>query len=122
MLAWVYLRPVGPRSPLCTGVDIAAISLLAALSEAFSHARLGFFIVPVMAFRFRPAITALPRPWQPGPTSSRRSPTGRRPAGGGALHPHAGGFSSGLACVLLSDLLARRTEAVCSSPRAALGC
>ena len=62
LLAWVYLRPAGERLALvATGVDIVAISLLAVLSGgAFSHNRLAFFLVPVaVAFRFRPAITAV---------------------------------------------------------------
>ena len=118
VLAWVYLRPVGPRLPLIsTGVDIAAISLLAALSGgAFSHARLGFFIVPVtVAFRFRPAITALATVVA---TAAYVIQAAAHPAAG---EPEAvrfilvqAGFLLwvGLACVLLSDLLARRTEAV----------
>ena len=60
VLAWVHLRPAGEQfALLTTGVDIAAISVLAVLSGgAFSHARLAFFIIPVaVAFRFRPAIT-----------------------------------------------------------------
>ena len=52
-------KPAALRS-LSTGVDIVAISLLAALSGGpFSHVRLAFFLVPVtVAFRFRPAVTA----------------------------------------------------------------
>src|SRR5215471_18585382 len=56
-LAWVHLRPVGSRFALvATGIDIAAISALAALSGGpFSQARLAFFLVPIaVAFRFRP--------------------------------------------------------------------
>ena len=118
LLAWVSLRPVGQRLALAaTAVDIVAISLLAALSGgAFSHARLGYFIVPVtVAFRFQPAITA----------AATVVATGAYVVQGFA-HPAAGnpeatrfiltqaGFLLwvGSACVLLSYLLARRTEAI----------
>ena len=62
ILVWVYVRPAGPRLALAaTGVDIAAISVLAVLSGgAFSNARLTLFLVPVaVAFRFRPWVTAV---------------------------------------------------------------
>ena len=62
VLAWVHLRPAGPRLALvATGVDVVAISMLAVLSGgAFSHARLAFFLVPVaVAFRFRPLVTSV---------------------------------------------------------------
>ena len=64
VLAWVHLRPAGPRLALvATGVDVVAISMLAVLSGgAFSHARLAFFLVPVaVAFRFRPLVTSVAR-------------------------------------------------------------
>ena len=118
LLAWVYLRPVGPRLPLVSiGVDIAAISLLAALSGgAFSHARLGFFIVPVtVAFRFRPAITALATVVATGAyvLQAVAHPAAGQPEAARFILTQAGFLLwVGLACVLLSDLLARRTEAV----------
>jgi two-component system NarL family sensor kinase len=118
LLAWVYLRPVGPRLPLVsTGVDIAAISLLAALSGgAFSHARLGFFIVPVtVAFRFRPAITALATAVATGAyvLQAVAHPAAGQPEAARFILTQAGFLLwVGLACVLLSALLARRTEAV----------
>ena len=63
MLALVYLRPAQAAFALVTtGVDIAAISVLAVLSGgAFSNARLAFFLVPVaVAFRFRPGVHDAP--------------------------------------------------------------
>lgn len=118
LLAWVQLRPAGPRLALvATGVDVAAISVLAVLSGgAFSHARLAFFLVPVtVAFRFRPAITsaaaavttaayviqAVAHPGKDQPVAARFIAT-------------QAGFIAwvGVACVLLSLLLARRTELV----------
>jgi two-component system, NarL family, sensor kinase len=118
VLAWVYLRPVGTRLPfISTGVDIAAISLLAALSGgAFSHARLGFFIVPVtVAFRFRPAITALATVVATAAyvIQALAHPAAGEPEAARFILTQAGFLLwVGLACVLLSDLLARRTEAV----------
>jgi two-component system, NarL family, sensor kinase len=118
VLAWVHLRPAGERFALvATAGDIAAISVLAVLSGgAFSHARLAFFLVPVaVAFRFRPSIT-----------SAAVAVTTAAYVIQAALHPAAGqpeavrfivtqaGFLAwiGVACVLLSMLLARRTELV----------
>lgn len=118
VLAWVHLRPAGERLALAaTAVDIAAISGLVALSGGpFSHARLAFFLVPVaVAFRFRPAITAaaalvtttayvvlaVAHPARHAPQAARFIVT-------------QAGFLAwvGLACALLSLLLARRTELV----------
>jgi two-component system NarL family sensor kinase len=116
VLAWVHLRPARERFALvATAGDIAAISLLALLSGgAFSHARLAFFLVPVaVAFRFRPSVT-----------SAAVAVTTAAYVIQAALHPAAAqpeavrfivtqaGFLAwiGVACVLLSMLLARRTE------------
>ena len=118
VLAWVYLRPVSQRFALATtAVDIAAITALALLSGGpFSHARLAFFIVPVaVAFRFRPSVTAvavvvttaayvvqaLAHPARSDPEAARFIVT-------------QAGFIAwiGVACVLLSAQLARRTELV----------
>jgi two-component system NarL family sensor kinase len=118
VLAWVYLRPVDARFALvATAVDIAAISVLAVLSGgAFSHARLALFLVPVAAaFRFRPSITSIAVVVTTAAYVIQA-----------AVHPAAGqpeavrfivtqaGFLAwvGVACVLLSMLLARRTELV----------
>jgi two-component system NarL family sensor kinase len=118
VLAWVYLRPVGRRLPIvATAVDIVAISVLALLSGgAFSHARLAFFVVPVaVAFRFRPAVTAVAAVVT---TSAYVIQASAHPA---ASEPEAvrfilvqAGFLAwvGLACAFLSLLLSRRTELV----------
>jgi hypothetical protein len=60
-LAWAHLRPATRRFVVAaTALDVAAISVLAALSGgAFSDARLAYFLIPVaVAFRFSPALTA----------------------------------------------------------------
>jgi two-component system, NarL family, sensor kinase len=118
VLAWVHLRPAGERFALAaTAVDIAAISVLALLSGgAFSHARLAFFLVPVaVAFRLRPSVTGVAVAVTTAAYVIQAS-----------IHPAAGqpeavrfivtqaGFLAwiGIACVLLSMLLARRTELV----------
>jgi two-component system, NarL family, sensor kinase len=120
VLAWVHARPTGARFALtATAVDVVAISLLAVLSGgAFSHARLAFFMVPVaVAFRFRPAITA-------AATVVTTSAYVLQAVAHPAIHqPQAGRFIAtqagfltwvGVACVLLSMLLARRTASVAS--------
>jgi two-component system NarL family sensor kinase len=118
LFAWVHLRQVGPRLALtATGIDILALSVLAVLSGgAFSHARLGFFVVPVtVAFRFHPAITAAAAVVT---TAGYVVQAVAHPAAASAAAPRfiatQAGFLLwvGLACVLLSMLLARRTEAV----------
>ena len=60
-LVWTYTLPVTARFMLgATVLDVAAITALVALSGgAFSQARLAYFLVPVaVAFRFRPTLTA----------------------------------------------------------------
>src|SRR5215467_15562961 len=62
MLVWVYTRPISSRFALLgTAFDVAAITVLVVLSGgAYSEARLTYFLVPIaVAFRFRPALTAL---------------------------------------------------------------
>jgi len=62
MLFWVYVRPVTPRLAfLGTAADVGAITALAGLSGgAYSQARLTYLLVPLaVAFRFRPGWTAL---------------------------------------------------------------
>ncbi len=118
VLAWAYLRRIGPRAALATtGVDIAALSVLAVLSGgAFSHARLGFFIVPVtVAFRFRPSITAAAAALATGAyvVQAVAHPASAMTDAPRFIATQAGFLLwVGIACVLLSLLLARRTEAI----------
>ncbi|MDQ3865925.1 MAG: ATP-binding protein [Actinomycetota bacterium] len=118
LLAWVHLRRIGPRAGLAaTGVDVAALSVLSVLSGgAFSHARLGFFIIPVtVAFRFRPSVTAAAAVVT---TAAYVVQAVAHPARDNADGPRfiatQAGFLLwvGLACVLLSLLLARRTDVI----------
>jgi two-component system, NarL family, sensor kinase len=118
VLAWVYVRTPGPRfAVVTTAADIAAITVLAVLSGgAFSHARLGYFVVPVtVAFRFRPAMTAAATL---AVTTAYVAQAAAHPATGedekARFIATQAGFLLwvGVACVLLSYLLARRTDAV----------
>jgi two-component system NarL family sensor kinase len=62
LLAWVHRRPPGERlGMVAAGVDVVAITALAALSGGpYSQARLAYFVVAVaVAFRFRPSFTAI---------------------------------------------------------------
>jgi two-component system NarL family sensor kinase len=118
LLAWVYLRPATERLALAaTGVDIVAISLLAVLSGgAFSHNRLAFFLIPVaVAFRFRPAITAVAVVVTVAAyvTQAVLHPAVDEPEASRFIATQAGFLAwIGAACVWLSLLLARRTQQV----------
>jgi two-component system NarL family sensor kinase len=118
ILAWVYVRPAGPRLALAaTGVDIVAISVLAVLSGgAFSNARLALFLVPVAAaFRFRPWVTAVATVVTVGAyvTQAVTHPSRGEPEAARFILTQAGFLAwIGVACVLLSLALARRTEEV----------
>lgn len=117
-LAWVYLRSVGDRFALAaTAVDIVSISVLAVLSGgAFSHARLAFFLIPVsVAFRFRPPITAVAVVFTilAYVTQAAAHPSSRQPEAVRFIVTQTGFLAwIGVACILLSMLLARRTELV----------
>lgn len=117
-LAWVNLRRTDPRFVLmATALDVAFITVLAALSGGpYSNARLAYFLIPVsVAFRFRPRVTAL-----------ASLATIVAYVVQGVVHPAGKGNDAerfittnagylawvGAACVLLSALLARRTDAV----------
>jgi two-component system, NarL family, sensor kinase len=117
-LVWVHVRTVSPRLALAaTGVDLVAFTTLALLSGgAFSHVRLAFFVVPVtVAFRFRPAVTLLAAIVttaaylsQAFAHSAASQPGARR-----FILTEAGFLAwVGLACFILSLMLARRTELV----------
>jgi two-component system NarL family sensor kinase len=100
-----------------TAADVMAITVLAVLSGgAFSEARLAYFLVPIsVAFRFRPGLTALA---SAATVVAYLVQAFVHPA---ANLPHAGRFVAvqagylvwlGLAAVLLSDVLERRTRRV----------
>jgi two-component system NarL family sensor kinase len=118
LLAWVHLRPASERLALAaTGVDIVAISFLAVLSGgAFSHNRLAFFLVPVaVAFRFRPAITAVAVVVTVAAyvIQALAHPAAEEPQAMRFILTQAGFLLwIGAACVCLSYLLGRRTEQV----------
>src|SRR5205085_10343742 len=62
LIAWAYMRPVQARLILvATALDVASVTVLVTLSGgAFSQALPAYFFVPVViAFRFRPLLTAL---------------------------------------------------------------
>jgi two-component system NarL family sensor kinase len=116
LLAWTYLRPVSGRVAFVgTSVDIKAISILALLSGGpFSNARLAFFLVPVaVAFRFRPSITIVATVVTTAAyvTQAFFHPASDRPHAVRFIVTQAGFIAwVGIACALLSLLLARRTE------------
>jgi len=116
-LAWVTLRPASSRFALfATVVDVLFFTALAVLSGgAYSNARDAYFLVPVaVAFRFRPAVTA-----------TAAAATVIAYVIQAVAHPASSGRDAdrligtfagyliwvGAACVALSALLARRTEA-----------
>src|SRR5262245_43440379 len=117
-LVWVTVRPAGDRfAMVATALDVVFITVLVGLSGGpFSNARLAYFLVPVsVAFRFRPAVTALAA----GATViAYVTQALAHPASSGRdadrfIVTNAGYLAwVGLACVLLSALLARRTETV----------
>jgi two-component system NarL family sensor kinase len=116
VLAYVHLRPAGERFALvATAIDIAAIGMLAVLSGgAYSHARLAFFLVPVaVAFRFRPSITALAVVLTTATyvIQAAAHPAASQPDAVRFIATQAGFLAwVGVACVMLSRLLERRTE------------
>jgi two-component system, NarL family, sensor kinase len=118
VLALVYLRPAKPSFALVTtGVDIAAISVLAVLSGgAFSNARLAFFLVPVaVAFRFRPGVTtaAVVVTTTAYVAQAVLHPAVHQPEAARFILTQAGFLAwVGVACILLSMMLARRTGLV----------
>lgn len=116
VLAYVHLRRVGERFALvATAIDIVAIGVLALLSGgAYSHARLAFFLIPVaVAFRFRPSFTALSVVLTTAAyvIQAAAYPVSSQPAAVRFIVTQAGYLAwVGIACVLLSLLLERRTE------------
>jgi two-component system NarL family sensor kinase len=118
VLAWVYVRPVGEAFALvATAIDVAAISLLASYSGgAFSHARLAFFVIPITAaFRFRPAVTAAAVVLATAAyvVQALAQPGAHQPGAPRFIATQAGFLIwVGIACVLLSVLLATRTKLI----------
>jgi two-component system NarL family sensor kinase len=116
VLAYVHRRSAGERFALvATAVDIVAIGVLAVLSGgAYSHARLAFFLIPVaVAFRFRPSFTALAVVLTTATyvTQAAVHAAPDRAAATRFIVTQAGYLAwIGVACVLLSLLLERRTE------------
>jgi two-component system NarL family sensor kinase len=118
VLVYVYLREVTlVFSVLAIAVDVAAITTLAVVSGgAFSQARLAYFLVPIaVAFRFRPWFTAAAA----GSTvlayvlQASLHPAASQPAATRFIAVHAGYLLwVGAAAVLLSYVLATRTERV----------
>lgn len=117
-LAYVYLRPVTFAAWVAaTAVDVAAITTLAVLSGgAFSQARLAYFLVPIaVAFRFRPSVTAVAVASTVVAylAQSFAHTASSRPEAERFIAIHAGYLLwVGLAAVLLSFVLARRTNRV----------
>jgi two-component system, NarL family, sensor kinase len=118
VLVYVYLREVTLAfSVLAIAVDVAAITTLAVVSGgAFSQARLAYFLVPIaVAFRFRPWFTAAAA----GSTvaayilQASLHPAASQPEAPRFIAVHAGYLLwVGVAAVLLSYVLATRTEHV----------
>jgi two-component system NarL family sensor kinase len=117
-LVWVSRRRYDPRFALvAAALDVVFITVLAGLSGGpVSNARLAYFLIPVsVAFRFRPTITAVAAA---ATVIAYVVQAVAHPASSGAaadrfIATFAGYLTwVGAACVLLSALLARRTEAV----------
>jgi len=114
-LVWSYAQPVRARFILvATALDVASVTVLVTLSGgAFSQALPAYFLVPVViAFRFRPLLTAL------AGAATVVAYVAQAYAHEAAHQPGAGrriviqaGFLAllGLAAVLLSEVLERRT-------------
>jgi two-component system, NarL family, sensor kinase len=118
VLAYVYLREVTVAFSLTAiAFDVVAITTLALLSGgAFSQARLAYFLVPIaVAFRFRPWLTAAAAA---STVVAYVVQAVVHPAASSAAAPrfiavHAGYLAwVGVAAVLLSHVLARRTDRV----------
>jgi two-component system, NarL family, sensor kinase len=117
-LVWVSRRRHDRRFALvATALDVVFITVLAGLSGGpFSNARLAYFLVPVsVAFRFRPAVTgfAAAATIVAYVIQAVAHPASSGNDAGRFIATFAGYLAwVGAACVLLSALLARRTEAV----------
>jgi two-component system, NarL family, sensor kinase len=117
-LAWVTVQRASRRFALfATALDVTFFTVLAVLSGgAFSNARIAYFLVPVaVAFRFRPTVTAIAAA---ATVVAYVVQAVAHPASSGTdadkfIATYAGYLGwVGVACVALSALLARRTDAV----------
>jgi two-component system NarL family sensor kinase len=118
VLVWVHIRRVGARFILlATALDVTAITVLVTLSGgAFSQALPAYFLVPVViAFRFRPLLTALAG----GATviaylaQAYAHEAAHQPGADRRILIQAGFIAIvGLAAVLLSEVLERRTARI----------
>jgi two-component system NarL family sensor kinase len=117
-LAWVTLRQVDRRFALvATALDVTFFTVLAGLSGgAYSNARIAYFLVPVaVAFRFRPAVTAVASAATVVAyvVQAVAHPASSVSDADRFIATFAGYLGwVGAACVALSALLARRTDAV----------
>jgi two-component system, NarL family, sensor kinase len=117
-LVWVYTRRVTGRFALgATALDVAAITALAVLSGgAFSEARLTYFLIPIaVAFRFQPSLTALAGAITVAAYLAQAllHPAASRADADRFIAVQAGYLLwLGLAAVLLSAVLERRTSRV----------
>lgn len=117
-VAWAYLRPVKPWFVLAgTAIDVVAITALVSLSGgAFSDARAAYFLIPIaVAFRFRPLFTAVASVVTIAAylTQAFADSASSREGAERFIALHAGYLAwVGLAAVLLSYVLARRTQRV----------
>lgn len=118
MLVWVYMRPVSSQFALLgTVADVAAITVLVDLSGgAYSRVWLTYFLVPIaVAFRFRPELTALASSIVVVAyiLQAVAHPAHTRPQAAQLIAVQAGYLLwIGLAAVLLSAVLEKRTRAV----------
>jgi two-component system, NarL family, sensor kinase len=118
VLVLVYVRPVSARVALvATAADVAAITALVVLSGgAFSQARLAYFLIPIaVAFRFNPTATAIAAACTVAAylTQALLDPASELPTGERFTAIQTAYLSwVGLAAVLLSSVLARRTHRV----------
>jgi two-component system, NarL family, sensor kinase len=118
VLVWAYTRPVTREFALAaTAADVAAITALAVLSGgAFSEARLTYFLIPIaVAFRFQPGLTALASAATVAAYLIQAfvHPAVKRPDAERFIAVQAGYLIwLGMAAVLLSAVLERRTRRV----------
>jgi two-component system, NarL family, sensor kinase len=118
VLAYVHLREVTLAFSLgAIAFDVVAITTLAVLSGgAFSQARLAYFLIPIaVAFRFRPALTAVAAASTVVAYTLQAvlHPAAKEPEAARFIAVHAGYLTwVGVAAVLLSYVLATRTEEV----------